>query len=299
MHEVVRLLIAAAATFIATPAMASPSLWVVKAPRSTVYLFGTIHLLPPGLEWRSPALKRAFHKSRELWLEVALPLTEPGSAPSLRPEAAQRTQLLVNQLGMSPDQPLSAKLTSEEMQQLTELVAPAGVPAVALDRMRPWLAALTLSSARARLLGWTDPGPDVKLSQDAITAGKRIQAFETLEQQMQGLAGMTPEQELSYLRRAITEAEGGKARLETLAKVWVSGDDEAMTRLAVSRVQDTYPALYRQMVVRRNHTWLPKIEKLLGTPGVRLVAVGAGHLLGPDGLLALLEADGYPVQHVQ
>jgi uncharacterized protein YbaP (TraB family) len=132
-----------------------------------------------------------------------------------------------------------------------------------------------------------------------VTEGKPVRGFETTEQQIHFLADLTPDEEIGYLRQALADAEGGAALLETMERDWLAGDDQALTKLAVGRLRERSPLFYRRFDVDRNTRWAPQVEAMLKTPGVRFIAVGVVHLLGPDGVPALLRKDGWRVERVQ
>ena len=290
---------AAALAFAAGSALAEPALWVAKSNSSTVYLFGTMHLLDPNLAWRTHALDRAFRGSSELWLEIPLPVSGKGSAMAFTPEETKRIGEMITTLGITTDGPtLSSKLTPAENAQLASLLAP--IPQERIDRLRPWLAALTATSKLAMLTGLAPTtGPDVTLDEEAMVDGKPVHAFETLEQQYHFFADLSPDEELDYLRGTLAEAAAGKALLQAMEQAWASGDDNAVAHLVDGRMREKSPLFYRRFVVERNHRWLPEIETMLKTPGVRFIAVGEGHLVGSDGVMALLKKDGFRVERVR
>ena len=279
----------------AAPAMAGPTLWVAKAKGSTVYMMGTVHLLPPDVAWQTPAVEKAVKDSSELWLEIVLPVG-PGDA-----EAMKRTQQLIARLSMASEgERLSAKLTPEEWAKLQAIVAPTHVPPAMLDRMQPWFASVVAAQGVALGVGWSaDRGADVVIDREAVAQGKTVKGFETAERQMQMFAAMPADAQLALLRSSLDDAgETGKAKLEAIARAWAAGDDAAAAVHLVTGIKDKSPDLYARMVVARNRAWVPEIEAMLKTPGVRMMAVGDGHLLGPDGVPALLKADGVRVERL-
>ncbi len=286
----------AAALAAATPAAADPTLWVAKAKGSTVYLVGTVHLLPPDVKWRTPAVEKALKDSSELWLEIKLPVG-PGDA-----EEMKRTQQLVAATGMAPADapPLSSKLTADEWTKLQAVTAPAHVPPAMLERMQPWFASVVVAQVIAQGLGWSaDSGVDTTLDRDALAQGKPVRGLESPEQQMRMFGAMPAEAQVGLLRSGLDDAgEVGKAKLASLARDWAAGDDAAAAKHLVDGIRDKSPELYARMLVARNRAWIPQIEEMLKTPGVRMIAVGEEHLLGPDGVPALLKADGMRVEHV-
>jgi uncharacterized protein YbaP (TraB family) len=287
-----------AVAFAAVPALADPALWVVKSDTSTVYLFGTVHAVNPSQAWRTPAIDRAFHEASELWLEVPLQVTPTGSAQPFAPEEQQRiTQLMATQGMITDGPPLTSRLTPAEVAELTAYTP---VPKEVLDRMRPWMAATAVTAGFMQKLGLSPAsGADISLDQQAVTEGKPVHGFETTEQQIHFFADLTPDEELGYLRQGLADVEEGKTLLEAMERDWLAGDDQALTRLAVGRLREKSPLFYRRFDVDRNKLWGSQIEAMLKTPGVRFVAVGVVHLLGPDGVPELLRKDDWRVERVQ
>jgi uncharacterized protein YbaP (TraB family) len=282
----------------AGPALAGPALWVVKSKTSTVYLFGTIHALNPTEAWRTPAIDRAFRESGELWLEVPLPVTTKGSSATFTPEGGQSLARVIAAQGTTTEgPPLTSRLTPAEAAELVALVP---APQDRLDRMRPWLAATVVQGAFLQKLGMVvTSGADYTLDQEALAEGKPVRSFETVEQQVHFFADLSPDEEMGFLHQALDDAGAGRSRLETAEHAWLTGDDQALTAWLVNRARAIAPWFYQRLVVDRNRRWTPVIEAMLKTPGVRFVAVGGGHLLGPDGVPALLRKDGWRVERVQ
>lgn len=288
---------AAALVFAAGPALADPSLWVATSKTSTVYLFGTVHALNPSDAWRTPTIDRAFREASELWLEVPLPVTAKGSVLTLTPEGGPAVAQVLSEQGTTiSGPPLTKRLTPAEAAELVALVA---LPQDRLDRMRPWLAALQVTASFLGRLGLTgSSGADYTLDQEALAEGKPVKAFETIDQQLHFFADSSPDEEMGMLRQALDDAGGGAGRLRAMEQAWLAGDDKVIARQFVVRARAKAPWFYRRLVVERNRRWIPTIESMLRTPGVRFVAVGDGHLVGPDGVLVLLQKDGWHVERM-
>jgi len=285
----------AAALAAAAPAKAEPSIWVARAKGSTVYMIGTVHLLPPDVAWRTPAVEKALKDSQELWLEIVLPVG-PGDA-----EEMKRTQQVIATLGMAPaGQRLSTQLTADEWAKLQAITAQVHLPPEALDRMQPWFASIVVAQAIAQGVGWSaDNGVDVVLDREAVAQGKALKGFETAELQMRLFAAMPQDAQIALLRSSLDQAgDAGKAKLDRIARAWAVGDDALAANELVTGMREKAPDLYARMVVARNRAWTPQIEAMLKTPGVRMIAVGDGHLLGADGVPALLKADGVRVERL-
>lgn len=274
---------------IASAARAAPSLWVVKSPTATVYLFGTIHLLQQNQDWESPAIKEALGASQELWLEV----------PDF--EDATTARRLVTQLGFDAGHPLSTILPPKELARLQSAASAVGMPQgeATLEPMRPWLAALTLAEAQIIHAGY-DPGAGVEhtLFEAWSGAHKPIRGFETLEQQMHFFADMPSRLQQEVLENTLDEFDQGIPKLNAIVGAWMKGDQRTITSLVVDELRKPFPDLYRTLIVTRNEYWAESIDSMLKGSGVRFIAVGAGHLAGPDSVQAKLSSRGIQVKLV-
>ena len=163
----------------AAPAISGqgPALWVVKDTDSTLYLFGSIHVLRPTTGWASPRVNAAFESASDIWFEISNPDDQAAMIP------------LIQQYGLSPQTPLSSRLTPEELAELDVAAKTIGASAAQLEPMKPWLVALSLSVAPLIKAGY-DPqsGVELALKARAEAAGKSIHGFETLEDQIKEAA---------------------------------------------------------------------------------------------------------------
>lgn len=263
-----------------------PALFVARDADSTIYLFGTVHLRRPGGDWGDAQAKAALADADEVWTEMPL-----------GPETQAEVQRVVLALGFS-DAPLSTRLTAEEYAQLTALAESYGVPIAALDRMKPWLAALTISVLPMVQAGY-DPEAGVDQGvENAAGEGVRRRAFETAAQQIGFFANMDGDAQMQFLREAIGEAAEGVAVLDELSRAWERGDLETLERMAIDEFKAEAPGVYDVIITQRNHAWTETLMAELEGAGVDFVAVGAAHMLGEDGLVALLRARGVSVERV-
>jgi uncharacterized protein YbaP (TraB family) len=266
-----------------------PALFVARDADSTLYLYGTVHLLQPGASWGGPSAEAALAEADEVWTEIEI---SPESEAALIP--------LTMQLGFAPaDQPLSSFLSPEEQARLAELCARLGLPNEALQRMRPWFAALTLSLTPMLQAGY-DPqsGVDRAIDTLAESQSKRLRAFETGEQQLRFLAGLSEGAQHEMLLDAIEQAETGPVMFDELFAAWSRGDVAVLEGIVVRDMKRDYPELYEVLFTRRNQSWAETLSGEMEGAGVDFVAVGAGHLVGDDGLVALLQQRGYDVERV-
>ena len=281
----------AAASAWAAPALAQPALWAVKDADSTIYFLGTVHLLKPETEWRSEKLDAAIAESQALWLEL----------PSTNPEKMAGEMLaLVSKYGMSPRRRLSADLTPDELKTLDEAAKLSGMTAAQLDMFRPWFAALTLSTSAVTRAGY-DPTSGVDSKIEAIFGERGItpKGLETAEQQIKVFAGMPREDELEYLRQTIADYREASTELDEMVANWAAGDIAAMEEMFVVEMKEDDQALYDALLTNRNANWVVQVEEMLKGKGVIFIAVGAGHLVGPESVIAMLEAKGIKPERVQ
>ncbi|MCR5878700.1 TraB/GumN family protein [Phenylobacterium sp. J367] len=287
LYRVVRRLAAAAtavALVAASPAAAEPALWTIRDHDSTIYLFGTVHVLRPGTEWRSAKVAKAMADSRELTIEV------------LDADNVAAAQPLIARLGLDPQRPLSGKLPEPDRPRLAAAAKAMGLPEGALEPMRPWLAALTLAVTPMIQAGY-DPksGVETVLTAEAKAAGKPITALETLEQQLRFFADMPNDVEVDLLRATLDDVADGPAQLDRMVTAWAAGDLVNLEKEFVEETRRDYPHMYATVVVGRNEDWARQLKAKLEGSGVSFVAVGAGHLVGPDSVQAQLEKLGVRV----
>ena len=272
----------------ASPVLAEPALWVIKDKDSTIYLFGTVHVLRPSTQWRSPKISKAFQDAGDLMMEIE------------QPESPATTQALMMKYGLDTTAPLSSKLKPEAYAKLQAAAQGMGFPPQALEPMRPWLAALTVSLTPLLRAGY-DPesGVEKLLGAQAKAAGKPVSALETMEQQVRFFADMTPAQETQLLESTLNEVDDGPAKIDALVAAWASGDQAELKRQMVDEMQSDYPDVYKLLLVDRNKAWARRLKAKLAGSGVSFVAVGAGHLTGPDSLQAQLTKLGVEAERVQ
>jgi uncharacterized protein YbaP (TraB family) len=270
----------------AFPAQAEPAIWVVKGPHATVYLFGTIHALQKDDSWHSTKIDAAIQQSQTLWLEIP----NVDDAASMQP--------LIMELGMDQAHPLSSKLTPDQLAKLTKAVNSVGLPGgeAMFETFKPWLAALTLSIAPLMQAGY-DPstGVEMELKPEFVKANKPVKGFETAEQQMRYFADMPEKAQVDFLNSELDDFDSAIDKFKQMLAAWSAGDTEALDKLNNADFRDKYPDLFQILVVKRNQKFTAQIQDLLKGDGVSFVAIGAGHLVGKDGVPAMLEKQGYKV----
>lgn len=271
----------------APPAVA-PALWVVRDADSTLYLFGTLHLMRPDTVWRSDRINAAFDSASELVLEVA----DPNDTSTVIP--------LVQAYGLSPDRPLSSLLSPAELARLDTAARSMGQSAAQMDPMRPWLATVMLSSAPTLRAGFApDSGVDLVLRAAAVADGKTVSGLETPEVQIRMLSGFPEEGQLVALRRALDAFDAAPVELANLVDAWSRGDIDAIEAGSITPMRARSERLYQALLVERNQAWADQIEARLQGTGTTFIAVGVLHLTGEDSVQRLLAARGVTVERLR
>ena len=271
----------------AAPAGSGPGLWVVRDADSTIYLFGTVHVLKPDTPWGTARVDQAFANADEFWFEIADLNNQDGVLP------------LIQAKGLSPERPLSSLLTAEERVDLDAAARTVGATAQQLDPLRPWLASLQLALASIQKAGYVAAnGGDQVLHARAAATGKPIKGFETAPQQIGFIADMSEEAQLAMLRSGLKEFDQAEAFLGRMVNAWSTGDVEGLDRLIGQEMKAESPEMYAVMLTRRNQDWADQVQTLLAGSGTAFISVGAGHLAGADSLQAQLEQRGVRVERV-
>ena len=265
---------------------ADPALWVVRDADTTVYLFGTFHLLD-ARPWFNDEVRAAFDTSDELVLEAIVPENPAEMAP------------LVLRYAVDPQgRRLSERLSPERYAALTEAMARVGVPAETLDRLEPWFAAMTLAAAAGQQLGISaEHGTERVLMRAAAERNIPVGELEGVEWQLRLFDEMPERQQLEQLEQALDDAANLTQEMAPMLAAWSTGDVEAL----VGFINDNHardPVLHRLIFTDRNAAWARWIEERLERPGTVFLAVGAGHLAGDDSVQAALASRGLTARRV-
>ena len=266
------------------PVDARPALWRVVDQDTTIWLFGSIHALPPGVKWQTPVVERAIAAADTLILEVA-----PADAGAARAEFLAAAE----QDGLPP---LRARVAAADRGPLERGIARAGLAPESLDGLKTWAAALTIGAAAGRRedASGTD-GVEPVLT--ARFAGRAIGALETRSGQFAGFDRLPEASQRTLLLQATEEARNPAGGYARLLKAWAAGDEPALAA-TLRPVLDDAP-IRRTLITDRNRRWARAIERRMARPGQVFVAVGAGHLVGGDSVVALLRARGWKVTRIE
>lgn len=268
------------------PRAAKPALWAVRDGDTTVYLFGTVHMLRPDLHWFEGQVRSAFDASDTLVLELVMP-------------SQGETQALLDTLGRTPGDPTVAALPSAEHARLDKALRGAGLSDRALDRDEPWLAALTLSLLPLQKLGYDDAnGAEQVLQTAAGKAGKQVVGLETAAQQFGYFDHLSTAAQRRLLADTVAGLADTGATIDATITAWSKGDADQLARLLNADLAKN-PELRDALLLRRNRAWADWIATRMQKPGTVFVAVGAGHLAGDASVLAMLQQAGQKVERLQ
>ena len=280
---------AASAEHTAQPAtvQAHPALWVAKDKDTTIYLFGTVHILKPQLSWFDGAVKKAFDSSDQLVLEVVMP-----------DDATMHA--LVAKLGLNADaQTLPDKLPAAERPAYAKALSGLGIPPAAFDHVDPWLAATEFSILPLTKLGYTPAnGPEAVLTGAAKAAGKPIVGLETAEQQLGYLDNLPEAAQIAFLDATIDDVPKAEQEFDAIVTNWSKGDPQALAKI-INDDMNGQPQLRKTLLTDRNARWASWIVNRMKTPGTVFIAVGAGHLAGQASVIDDLRADHLTVTRLQ
>lgn len=270
---------------VAAPAHADPPVWVVKDADSEMLLFGSIHVLPPGLAWRPAALDAGLKRADDLWFEL------PAG-----PAAEQEIARLAATTGILPvGQSLFTLLTPRDAELLIRAAEGLGLDKSTLDRLEPWLAEVALAGAAYRAAGADTEHGVEKTVETTAPATVRRQALETPAEQLD-LFDKTPQAEqIASLNQTVRELQEDPDAYNKLIRAWLAGDAAALDREALEPMRKASPALFGRLVTERNARWTVELDSRLKGRGRTVVVVGVGHLVGSDGLPSRLRALGYSV----
>jgi uncharacterized protein YbaP (TraB family) len=267
------------------PSASKGFVWTIEREGQKGWLMGSLHMLAPDAYPLPASLEGAFQEA-----EV---LVEEADPDELRaPEAAAE---LLRRAFFPPGQSLEKHLSPETYRMIAVRAAKAGLPAEAVQRMRPWMVAVTLSAIEIQMGGY-DPalGLDKHFRDRALAMGKPVRTLEKAMEQIGFLESLGPSLQESLVAETLKGVDAEVSQIDAMTAAWKAGDAAGMERLLIGQVAQS-PDVHRVIFLDRNARWIPKIEACLVTSRC-LVVVGAGHLVGEGGLMDLLRKRGYRVE---
>lgn len=280
---------APAAAAAATTQKATPAMWVVKDSDTTIYLFGTFHLMAPGIDWNHGKVKTAFESADTLRLEIA----------NMEAEAPIIANLMASKGQLPPGKTIYDGLTEAQKSALGTIIAQSGFPPQAIQQMQPWMGSLILAMGLYQKLG-LDPNQGVDKTLDGLAraANKPVEGFETGAEQIGFFANLTDQQQKAMLVSTIEDWDQATTMLNDMIDAWKTGNADKLGELMTTSLR-TQPELAKLILTDRNERWAEWISARMAKPGTVFVAVGAGHLSGPDSVQAFLKQKGIASSRVE
>lgn len=262
-----------------------PALWQVSDEDTTVYLFGTVHVLPAEVEWMDERISTAFDSADELVFEVDIT------------NAASAQQRIGEKALLEGDATLRELMTPQDRAQFEQALADFGLPAAAFDRVEPWMAAMTLSILPLQMRGYNaEKGVEMTLGTQAGAEAKTRRSLETIEEQIDLFDSLPMDSQLRFLDATVEAIPGSAATIARMVDSWLHGDADTLAELLNEEMDD--PALHKRLLTDRNANWAEWIAARMEEPGTVFIAVGAGHLAGASSVQDLLVERGFEVARV-
>lgn len=272
------------------PSDPKPALWKVADKDTTIYLFGTIHLLPQGTRWESPLFARAADESQGLVVETIVDTANPASF------AATMMRMATDTPGLPP---VLDRVPRDKRAALASAIARARISPAALDRMETWAVALSLLGPQFGAMDLKqEEGVEMKLKARFAAAGKPIGQLETNEEQLRFFDRLPESAQQALLLGTLESPAEVSKQFGGMLSAWGRGDVAAIAKSFNAEMLGS-PAMSELLLKQRNANWSRWIEERMGQPGTVMVAVGAGHLAGADSVQAMLQKRGLNVTRVQ
>ena len=258
-------------------------LWKVQSGANVMYLAGSVHALTNEAYPLNPAYQRAFDASAALVEEIDLAEADPLTGG---------LGLLAK--GMYTDGRTFGGVVSRQTATLVEQkLKDTPLALEMIQPMKPWMVMLMLEALGSQAAG-LDPqlGLDKHFYDLARSGGKAVVGLETAESQVDRFDKMPDRLQEQMLRSELAEMETEQSGLRALLTAWQTGDAPAIEKMLLSSFTDN-PAAYNSLITERNRNWMPQLDACLRRSSPCFVIVGAAHLVGPQGLLAMLQQRGY------
>ncbi len=257
---------------------AKPAMWVVNDADTTIYLFGTIHVLKPEVQWFNGAVKSAFDSSSELIVEM------------IEPDAATAQKVVIEKAVDKDGPALTKKLPAATAVKYRAMMKDLGQPAEAFEMFEPWFISNLLVLLPVQKLGYDgEKGADKVLMGAAKANGKKLGELETMEQQLNFFDTMPEADQIAYLISTIDDASKMDVELGKMVNSWAKGDPVGLDASMNEGLKD-FPKMRKLLLTDRNANWARWIDKRMEQPGTVFLAVGAGHLAGKDSVQTMLKA---------
>ncbi len=260
-------------------------MWKVEGQGGSAYLLGSLHVLTEESYPLNAAINKAFAESKVLVEEIDI---AEASDPAQMMSALTKAMLTGGQTldkVIAPDVYAEVKTRAEKV----------GLPMLAVNRMKPWLVAITLMAPTLQAAGFkAELGVDRHFYDRAVGSDMKRQALETMAYQLDRFDELPMATQEELLKSTLTDLDREIANVKEMAQAWAFGNVDAIEKMTLASLKDS-PELYKRLLVERNNNWMPQVETCIKQNAGCFIVVGAAHLVGPDGLPNLLQKKGYKV----
>ena len=266
-------------------AYAASPVWAVRGAHNTVYLAGSIHMLPADDAVLPPGFARSYADSARLVMELDLG----------KFDAMEAMAWMMDHGALPAGSNLRGVLGEQRYGRVSAAAAGLGLPMAALDSLAPWVVGIEIADLAYEHEGYDpDQGVEEQLVRRAVKDGKPTAGLETMPEELSSLIELSSADQIRMLDQTVDELKDIKSEMREVTVAWRHGDAARLAALLASEY-NAFPSLYKPLVSDRNKRWLPQVEELLKANDNSLVVVGALHLVGQGGLLELLRKKGYAI----
>ena len=263
-----------------------PPIWIVSDFDSTLYLYGTVHLLPGDLDWQKQDMRDAFDEAGTIFFEM-----DTGR------DALIQASVLTQDLGQFSDgRRLSSQLDAYQLKLLEAAANNGDLTLAALDSMKPWLASEFLTVAAATNAGLSpDLAADAALKSRAERLRKNTVFLDTVEGQIRASADQPDFVQMMILTDTLERFNSIGDDMVDIANSWAIGQIAPLEQKTIKTLAQSAPEMYQRLIKERNINWTGQFTRFLEDSGTGFAAVGVAHLLGEDSVQEMLREQGYDV----
>ena len=272
-------------SLLASAAHAQSSVWQVSKGNDSLFIGGTVHILPKSEMPLPTEFGHAYAQADTIFLE----------APAPDPSDATAQMQMLKALSYSNNEKLSQKLDPQVKASLENKLNEFGANLTKLDSFRPAMVSIVLMSMELQKQNLLGEGVDAYFAKKATKDNKTKSYLETMEFQLELFKAMGQNNENNFIKYNLTQLSNYGDMFKKLVSAWREGDTNTLNQVAIKEMQKTDPNSYKQLISDRNNNWLPKVEAMFGNDKSEFILVGVAHLAGQDSLLTLLENRGYTV----
>ncbi|HUV20177.1 MAG TPA: TraB/GumN family protein [Gammaproteobacteria bacterium] len=275
--------------WLALPAHAQSPVWRVEKNTNLMFIGGTMHVLTAKDYPLPTAFETAYQQATQIVFETDL----------AKMESPQFQQYMLAELRYSDGRNLRQVLSEDTYRSIDEFFTTRGVPMASVENFKPGMVAAMMAMVELQRLGLAGAGVDSYFNQRADKERKAKGKLETAEEQVAFIASMGAGREDEMLAYNLADLENLPALWQSMNRAWRSGDLHRLEATSAIPLRDDFPAIYQALLIDRNNAWIPQIVAMSKTAEIEFILVGALHLVGSDGLLAMLSSRGYQITQLQ